>query len=35
MGLEQPLPTAQVELGKHNVIPSYFEQNQAEALDLD
>ena len=24
-----------VALGKHNVIPSYFEQNQAEALDLD
>jgi ATP-binding cassette, subfamily F, member 3 len=24
-----------VELGKHNVIPGYFEQNQAEALDLD
>jgi ATP-binding cassette subfamily F protein 3 len=24
-----------VEIGKHNVIPGYFEQNQAEALDLD
>jgi ATP-binding cassette subfamily F protein 3 len=24
-----------VKLGEHNVIPSYFEQNQAEALDLD
>jgi ATP-binding cassette subfamily F protein 3 len=24
-----------VELGKHNVIPGYFEQNQAEALDLN
>jgi ATP-binding cassette subfamily F protein 3 len=24
-----------VTLGKHNVIPSYFEQNQAEALDLE
>jgi ATP-binding cassette, subfamily F, member 3 len=24
-----------VELGKHNVIPGYFEQNQAEALDLE
>jgi ATP-binding cassette subfamily F protein 3 len=23
-----------VELGQHNVIPGYFEQNQAEALDL-
>ncbi len=24
-----------IKLGKHNVIPSYFEQNQAEALDLE
>jgi ATP-binding cassette subfamily F protein 3 len=24
-----------VTLGKHNVIPGYFEQNQAEALDLE
>ena len=24
----------QIELGKHNVIPGYFEQNQAEALNL-
>lgn len=24
-----------VQLGKHNVIPGYFEQNQAEALDLE
>jgi ATP-binding cassette subfamily F protein 3 len=32
-GLEQPTD-GKVELGKHNVIPSYFEQNQAEALDL-
>lgn len=24
-----------VEIGQHNVIPSYFEQNQAEALDLE
>jgi ATP-binding cassette, subfamily F, member 3 len=24
-----------VKLGEHNVIPSYFEQNQAEALDLN
>jgi ATP-binding cassette subfamily F protein 3 len=31
-GLEQPTDGT-VELGKHNVIPSYFEQNQAEALD--
>lgn len=32
-GLEKP-SDGTVELGKHNVIPSYFEQNQAEALDL-
>ena len=23
------------ELGEHNIIPNYFEQNQAEALDLE
>ncbi|WP_413166549.1 ABC-F family ATP-binding cassette domain-containing protein [Capilliphycus salinus ALCB114379] len=34
MGLEQP-SEGQVSLGKHNVIPGYFEQNQAEALDLN
>jgi ATP-binding cassette subfamily F protein 3 len=34
MGLETPTE-GQVELGQHNVIPTYFEQNQAEALDLD
>jgi ATP-binding cassette subfamily F protein 3 len=33
-GIEQPTD-GQVELGKHNVIPAYFEQNQAEALDLE
>ncbi|HEY9669679.1 MAG TPA: ATP-binding cassette domain-containing protein, partial [Coleofasciculaceae cyanobacterium] len=33
MGMEQPTEGI-VELGKHNVIPGYFEQNQAEALDL-
>ncbi len=33
-GLEAP-SDGQVTLGQHNVIPSYFEQNQAEALDLD
>jgi len=33
MGLEKPTEGT-VELGKYNVIPSYFEQNQAEALDL-
>ncbi len=34
MGMEQP-SDGKVELGNHNVIPGYFEQNQAEALDLD
>ncbi|MBD2313144.1 ABC-F family ATP-binding cassette domain-containing protein [Desertifilum sp. FACHB-1129] len=34
MGMEQPTEGT-VELGKHNVIASYFEQNQAEALDLE
>ena len=33
MGLETP-SEGSVSLGKHNVIPGYFEQNQAEALDL-
>jgi len=33
MGLEPP-SEGSVELGNHNVIPGYFEQNQAEALDL-
>ena len=33
MGMEQPTEGI-VELGNHNVIPGYFEQNQAEALDL-
>ncbi|MEN9224382.1 MAG: ABC-F family ATP-binding cassette domain-containing protein, partial [Thermostichus sp. DRC_bins_24] len=32
-GLEPPTEGS-VKLGAHNVIPSYFEQNQAEALDL-
>jgi ATP-binding cassette subfamily F protein 3 len=32
-GVEKP-SEGTVELGQHNVIPSYFEQNQAEALDL-
>jgi ATP-binding cassette subfamily F protein 3 len=32
-GLETPTEGAVV-MGQHNVIPSYFEQNQAEALDL-
>jgi ATP-binding cassette, subfamily F, member 3 len=34
MGMEEP-SDGKVELGKHNVIPAYFEQNQAEALDLN
>ncbi|BAY07320.1 ribosomal protection-like ABC-F family protein [Calothrix sp. NIES-2098] len=33
MGME-PATEGQVKLGDHNVIPGYFEQNQAEALDL-
>jgi ATP-binding cassette, subfamily F, member 3 len=32
-GMEQPTEGS-VKLGDHNVIPGYFEQNQAEALDL-
>ena len=34
MGMEE-FDEGTIELGKHNVIPGYFEQNQAEALDLD
>ncbi|NEQ50483.1 MAG: ABC-F family ATP-binding cassette domain-containing protein [Leptolyngbya sp. SIO3F4] len=34
MGLESP-SEGLAKLGEHNVIPSYFEQNQAEALDLN
>ena len=34
MGME-PHDEGTVVLGKHNVVPSYFEQNQAEALELD
>ncbi|MCL6432720.1 MAG: ATP-binding cassette domain-containing protein [Leptolyngbyaceae cyanobacterium HOT.MB2.61] len=33
IGMEKPTDGT-VKLGEHNVIPSYFEQNQAEALDL-
>ena len=33
VGLEAPTEGS-IKIGKHNVIPSYFEQNQAEALDL-
>ncbi|KAI3919916.1 hypothetical protein MKW98_001172 [Papaver atlanticum] len=34
MGLETP-EGGVVEIGEHNILPNYFEQNQAEALDLD
>ncbi|PLZ57113.1 lysophospholipase [Fischerella thermalis WC442] len=34
MGMEQPTEGV-IKLGQHNVIPGYFEQNQAEALDLE
>ncbi|MEB3230237.1 MAG: ABC-F family ATP-binding cassette domain-containing protein [Leptolyngbyaceae bacterium] len=34
MGMEQP-EDGFVKLGDHGVIPGYFEQNQAEALDLN
>ncbi|WP_008308183.1 ABC-F family ATP-binding cassette domain-containing protein [Leptolyngbya sp. PCC 6406] len=34
LGREKPVE-GQVALGQHNVLPQYFEQNQAEALDLE
>lgn len=34
MGLEEP-DEGSITIGKYNIIPSYFEQNQAEALELD
>ena len=34
VGLETP-SEGTIKLGDHNVIPGYFEQNQAEALDLE
>mmetsp|Transcript_5166 Transcript_5166/g.11242 ORF Transcript_5166/g.11242 Transcript_5166/m.11242 type:complete len:696 (+) Transcript_5166:136-2223(+) len=34
MGREQP-NKGRVFLGEHNIVPNYFEQNQAEALDLN
>jgi len=34
MGLEHPVEGS-IELGKYNILPSYFEQNQAEALELE
>jgi ATP-binding cassette, subfamily F, member 3 len=33
-GAEAPT-SGEVALGEHNIIPAYFEQNQAEALDLE
>ncbi|KAF0894978.1 hypothetical protein E2562_004967 [Oryza meyeriana var. granulata] len=34
LGMEKP-QGGEVLLGEHNVLPNYFEQNQAEALDLE
>jgi len=34
MGSEKP-EAGRAELGEHNIVPNYFEQNQAEALDLE
>jgi len=34
MGLEEP-DEGSINIGKYNIIPSYFEQNQAEALELE
>ena len=34
MGVEQPI-SGSVRLGQYNVHANYFEQNQAEALDLN
>jgi ATP-binding cassette, subfamily F, member 3 len=34
VGLETP-DDGSIKIGEHNVIPGYFEQNQAEALDLN
>ncbi|KAI8110701.1 hypothetical protein M9435_002375 [Picochlorum sp. BPE23] len=33
MGQEEPVE-GQVSMGEHGIVPNYFEQNQAEALDL-
>ncbi|MCO5554190.1 hypothetical protein L7F22_007716 [Adiantum nelumboides] len=33
MGMEEPT-AGEVQLGEHRVVPNYFEQNQAEVLDL-
>eukprot|EP00250_Pteridium_aquilinum_P012312 c20648_g1_i2 orf=546-2696(+) len=34
MGMEEPTG-GEIQLGEHRVIPNYFEQNQAEVLDLE
>ena len=34
MGKEAP-QHGHVALGEHGIVPNYFEQNQAEALDLE
>lgn len=34
LGREEPL-SGTIKLGEHNVMPAYFEQNQAEALDME
>ncbi len=34
MGLEEP-DEGSIKLGRYNIFPSYFEQNQAEALELE
>lgn len=34
MGVEAP-QAGSVSLGEHSIVPNYYEQNQAEALDLD
>jgi ATP-binding cassette, subfamily F, member 3 len=33
MGREKP-DSGYIALGEHNIVPNYFAQNQAEALDL-
>ena len=35
MGVEQPNGGGHVSLGEHGIVPNYFEQNQAEALNLN
>lgn len=35
LGKSEPNQGGSASLGEHNVVPNFFEQNQAEALDLD